>query len=212
MTLSALAQFGVRASWKDEYTIAVPGGQSYRPGRLRVEGDHSNAAFLAALGLKSGAVEVTGLCGQSLQGDRVFGEYFARLQQGWAQLNIADCPDLGPVLMAVAALFHGGTLTGTARLALKESDRGRAMQQELAKCGARVRVEKNTITVEPGLHAPAEPFDGHNDHRIVMALCVLAAHTGGVIRAAQAVNKSFPDFFKKLRELHVEVEEIGMDQ
>ena len=68
-----------------------------------------------------------------------------------------------------------------------------------------------SITVMPsagGLLAPIVPLSGHNDHRIVMSLAVLLTLTGGVIEGAEAVNKSFPDFFDKLQDLGIEVKKI----
>ena len=206
MTLDALAAFDVFAVWKDDTTLLVPGHQACLPTDIRVEGDWSNAAFLMALGEK---VQVSGLNEQSLQGDAVCRDIFAQLAAGPAQVDLSDCPDLGPVAMVVAAMNHGATFIGTRRLAVKESDRGRAMQQELAKFGVTVEVEENGITVVPpagGLHAPAEPLDGHNDHRIVMACAVLCTRTGGEIRGESAVAKSFPDFFAQLRGLGVRMD------
>ena len=74
--------------------------------------------------------------------------------------------------------------------------------------GIRCRVEENEIAVEPGtLHAPSRPLDGHNDHRIVMAMSLLCTRTGGTITGAEAVNKSFPDYFTRLASLGVAVRE-----
>lgn len=194
MTMAAQRLYGVETRWLDRETIAVPGRQVYafRPD-VTVEGDWSNAAPFLALG-----VPVTGLDPDSLQGDRVCVKYFEALRQGAATLDLSDCPDLGPVLMAYAAMHRGGTFIGTRRLRMKESDRGWAMYAELQKFGVPVCVEENAITVGCGLHAPSEALEGHNDHRIVMALSVLCAQIGGTIRGAEAVRKSFPDYFEKL--------------
>ena len=62
------------------------------------------------------------------------------------------------------------------------------------------------VTVGHGLCAPTVELDGHNDHRVVMALAVLCARTGGTITGAEAVNKSFPDFFERLKDLGVKME------
>ena len=202
MTMDALRSFGVETSWTDRETIAVPGRQRcVRRADVSVEGDWSNAAPFLALG-----VPVTGLDSASLQGDRVCAEYFEALRQGTAALGIADCPDLGPVLFAFAAAHCGGVFTGTRRLRMKESDRGRAMSEELRKFGVGMRIEDNAIRVGHGLRAPTEALDGHGDHRVVMALAVLCAETGGTIVGAEAVGKSFPDFFERLRDIGVGME------
>ena len=206
MTLQALGAFGVEARWGpgEEPALHIPGGQRYAPCDTVVEGDYSNAAFFGALAALGDDVTVAGLQ-PSLQGDRVYGAYFAQLRRGRAVLDVTDCPDLAPVLMAAAAGLHGATLTGTRRLRIKESDRGAVMAQELKKLGARCAQEENSIEIFPGLHAPEVPLCGHNDHRIVMACAVALTRTGGVISGAEAVTKSFPDFFDRLRDLGIEV-------
>ena len=213
MTMQALAGFGVETRWQDAETIDVPGGAAYKAREAVVEGDHSNAAFFEALNFLGGSVRVTGLNPNSLQGDRVCTEYFSRLQAGCPELDLADCPDLAPVLFAVAAALHGARFTGTRRLRFKESDRGAAMAEELQKFGVELRLEENEITVCPGkLHAPEAPLNSHNDHRVAMALSLLCTITGGTIEGAEAVRKSLPEYWDMLRSLGTEVEIYGMDQ
>ncbi len=201
MTISALGRHGIRIISKDDNTFLIPGCQNYKAADAEVEGDWSNAAYLLALG-----AGVEGLDPGSLQGDRICREYFRRLDEGPAELDITDCPDLGPVLMSYAALRHGCTLTGTARLSIKESDRGAVMQTELKKCGIETIIGDNSIRVGCGVTVPSEVFRGHNDHRIVMALAVICAATGGVVDGAEAVGKSFPDYFERISELGVKLD------
>lgn len=207
MTRQAQKLFGVESVWTDENTLRVFGGQRYEPRDAQVEGDWSNAAFLEGFNLLEGCVQVENLIENSLQGDKIYRKYFEMLQNGCPALDIDQYPDLGPVLMALAAAGSGATLTGTRRLAIKESDRGAAMAEELRKLGVECRVEENSITVPGGrLKAPRTPLNGHNDHRVVMALSLLLSRTGGEIEGAQAVSKSFPDFFDRIRTLGIEVE------
>ena len=106
----------------------------------------------------------------------------------------------------------GARFTGTKRLRWKECDRAEAMAQELAKCGAAVGVGEDTVTVSGGcLHSPDEILSGHNDHRVVMALAVLLTRLGGEIDGAEAVRKSYPDFFEQIKKLGVDAEYDGMD-
>ena len=80
------------------------------------------------------------------------------------------------------------------------------MAQELSAFGTTVTVDENSVTVTPtDFHPPKRVLSGHNDHRIVMSLAVLMTLTGGQIEGAQAVRKSFPDFFRKLEQLGIEV-------
>lgn len=223
MTVQALGEFGVVSEMSlrgaqatrqsQPITYKVKGGQRYAPRDMAVEGDWSNAAFFHALNYAGADVAVEGLKEDSLQGDRIYKILFEKIKSGESPIDIADCPDLGPILFTVAALCGGGRFTGTRRLRIKESDRAEAMRQELKKFGIEVTVGENEVVVHGGrLQKPNETLSGHGDHRIVMALSVLATVTGGVIDGAQAVNKSFPDFFDRLSDLGAEVVFDGMDQ
>ena len=208
MTVKALADFGIRISRTDEHTVFIRGNQTYKPRTLCVEGDYSNAAFLEAFNSVGGNVAVTGLKKDTCQGDAVYRKLFGKLVRGCPEIDISDCPDLAPVLMAVAAANNGVRLTGTHRLKIKESDRGKAMAEELSKFGCSVKVYENEIEVKKrGITTPTDILSGHNDHRIVMALSLLCSITGGSISGAEAVNKSFPDYFRRLASLGIKVEE-----
>ena len=207
LTLAALRRFGVTAQWASETELYIPGRQRYQRRDVTVEGDWSNAAFFEALAAMGDAVSVAGVSDDSLQGDRVCRNYLRQMRDALVTLDVTDCPDLAPILMAAGAAMRGVVLTGTRRLAIKESDRGAAMAEELSKLGAQCKIEENRITVFPGIRTPILPWNGHNDHRIVMAGAVLLTRVGGTITGAEAVNKSFPDFFDRLRGLGIEVNE-----
>ena len=203
LTIKSLADFGIEIE-RTKKGFKIKGGQSYKSADLSVEGDWSNAAFLDALTLLGGDTAVTGLDDKSLQGDRVYRDHFKALKQGFAKIDLSDCPDLAPILFSLAAALHGAEFTGTRRLKIKESDRAEAMRKELSKFKTKVTVEENrVIVIGGGLCAPNVPLYGHNDHRIVMSLAVLCTLTGGTIEGAEAVAKSFPDFFEKLKSLGV---------
>ena len=206
LTLQAMADFGVKAEWKNETTLAIAGNQKYQARKIAVEGDYSNAAFLDVFNFLGGDVKVNGLYDHSLQGDRVYRQMFKALAQGCPTLDISDCPDLGPVLFALAALLNGGTFNGTKRLAIKESDRGKIMCEELAKFGVKTQQSENQIIVKKGiLTSPSQKLLGHNDHRIVMALATMLTVTGGIITDAHAVKKSFPGYFDVIKSLGIDV-------
>ena len=223
LTLDALQRFGVRAYFEGERVLCIPGGQRYLPQSCTVEGDASGAAFLEALNAFGGQVQVTGLSPDSLQGDRIYAEHIATLCRHGAQggelpvIDLGDCPDLAPILFTVAAEHGGAVFTHTDRLRIKECDRIAAMQHELGKLGADIRAEDGSestraaacggmVFVHPTvLHAPDALLCGHNDHRVVMSLAVLATKYGGVIDDADAVRKSFPDFYERMRALGVEL-------
>lgn len=202
MTIETLRKFGVKVYFEDENTISIPGGQRYIPCSQTVEGDWSGGAFLFALKLLHPDITVRGYNVDSLQGDRVCLDYFEKIKSGNAEIDISDCPDLGPILFAMAAYFGRAEFLGTKRLAIKESNRCAAMKDELEKFGATVEIFENSVIVKGGnLHSPSEMLYGHNDHRIVMSLAVLCTVLGGEIDGAEAVKKSYPDFFEVIHSL-----------
>ena len=206
LTLDVLSKFGIRITRMNNRFI-IPGNQKYQSRNYKVEGDCSNAAFLEAFNYLGGNAVVEDISQNTLQGDRVYKEIFEDIQNGKREFDLSDCPDLGPILFAFAAANGGAKFNGTARLKIKESDRSEAMKEELAKFGINVIVEENSVTVENGiLNKPAEILNGHNDHRIVMSLAVLATLVGGEIQGAEAVTKSFPDFFDVLKTLKLGIE------
>ncbi len=206
LTLKALRDFGITVEHPSQDRLVIAGSQTYQPRIYTVEGDYSNTAFLEAFNLFGGDVTVDGLDSASLQGDRVYRTLFPRLAAGdTSPIDLTDCPDLAPILFAVAAAKGGGTFVGTARLKLKESDRAATMQAELAKCGIPVTAEENRVIIHPAtLTPPATPIDGHNDHRIVMAMSVLLSIVGGDIIGAEAVTKSYPAFFDDINNLGIQ--------
>lgn len=217
MTMDALRQFGIVIHQKGENRFEIPGGQHYKPNEVTVEGDWSNAAFLYALKavaqdtdlLGEGRLTVEGTTLESLQGDKVCIPYIEQLMAGTPTLDLTDCPDLAPILFALAGMFHGALFTGTRRLAFKESDRVAAMEAELKPFGVTMEKEENQVRVYPAkeLLVPEAPLNGHNDHRIVMAVATLLTRTGGIIEGAQAVAKSYPNYFEVIKGLGILAEE-----
>lgn len=206
ITLATMKEYGVEVDEIDENRFMIRGGQAYAARNAEVEGDWSNAAVWYALKMLGSPLHITGLNEKSLQGDKVCVEHLKAMERDGAEIDLSDCPDLGPVLMAAAAAGRGALFTGTRRLAIKESDRGAAMAEELARFGVTVQRTENTIRVPGGcLKAPNEKLDGHNDHRIVMATAMLCCVTGGTVTGIGAVSKSYPDLFDKLIQAGVKI-------
>lgn len=205
LTISALKLFGADIEFTNEYTIEIKKSDLHSFSGS-VEGDYSNAAFLDAFNYIGSDIKIGNLNPDSLQGDKVYKEYFEKIANGTPSLDISDCPDLGPVLIALASLKNGAVLTGTDRLKIKESDRGQVMHEELSKLGSGLVFGENSITV-PKLEFKndAVVLDGHNDHRIVMALSLILSKYGGAIDGAEAVRKSYPSFFDDIKILRVEM-------
>ncbi len=209
ITIDVLSKFGVKIR-KANNKFYIKGNQKYTPKNLAVEGDWSNSAFLDAFNLTGGNVTVLGMNEKSYQGDKIYKEFYKHLQNDIPTLDISDCPDLGPVLIACSALCNGAKLVGTKRLKIKESDRGVAMQTELSKFGVDIVVKENEIIIpKTELKAPKEAINCHNDHRIAMSLAVLCSKVGGTLENAQCVNKSYPEFFDDIKTLGIQIDIKG---
>ncbi len=206
LTISSLKSFGADVKFVDEYNIAIKKSKMHSYSG-KIEGDYSNAAFLDAFNYIGSEIEIRNLNDDSLQGDKVYKNYFDKISDGTPTLDISDCPDLGPILFSLAALKNGAVFTGTDRLKAKESDRGMAMHEELQKLGGGLIFGDNMITVpKQELKYNGSILDGHNDHRIVMAMSVILSKIGGEITGVEAVKKSYPGFFDNIHKLGAEVE------
>lgn len=201
MTIAILKEFGINVKWIDNNHIKII-GNTFRPKDVTVSGDYSNTAFFEALNYLGGSVKIDGLNDKSLQADKIYIDYFKRLNDGYCILDIAQCPDLFPILSVMACLKHGARFTSTNRLKMKESDRAMAMKEELSKLGSTVIINDDEVLIEKTeLHTPKVPIDSHNDHRIVMAMAIMLTQFGGTIDGIEAVNKSYPDFFEDLESI-----------
>ena len=223
MTLEVVAAFGGRVEEleprADLRRFRIPGGQSYRPVELAVEGDWSGAAFLLVAGAVAGEVTVDGLDPASAQADRAVLEALAaagadlswegtglRVRRAGLRafdFDATDCPDLFPPLAALACSARGTSrIRGVARLSHKESDRGAALVSELSAMGASLQVRDGSLEITGGPLAGGE-VDPHNDHRMAMACAVAALNSryGVNMEGEACVAKSYPDFFQALESL-----------
>ena len=224
LTLDAMQQFGVKVSARARkngsmmYRVAAP--QRYVASDFAVEGDYSQAAFLAVLGCVIGGITITGLNPDSQQGDKVIldilkrcggkfkpvegGYHFDRSLLKATEIDLADCPDLGPILFTLGCFCSGETVIRNAgRLRLKESDRLETVRAAIAGMGGDATVEGDDLLVRGTGTLPGGVVDAANDHRIAMMAAVCAAHAQGptTIRGAECVAKSYPTFFEDFRSL-----------
>lgn len=207
ITLDVLKLSGIEVVNIDNRYI-VKGPQEYQVLNFVVEGDYSNAAFLDAFNYLDGEVELKGLKENSMQGDKIYKKYFKLLSSGYTQIDLQNAIDLGPILFVMASIFHGADFINTNRLKIKESNRIEDLSVELKKFGIVVEELDNEVIIKKQeINCPTLVLDGHNDHRIVMALSVLLTKTGGYIQGEDAVNKSYPKFFSDLKTLGIEVRE-----
>lgn len=218
LTMDGLETAGITVTMNGN-DLFIPGRQTYRPFETRIAGDESQAAFFGVLSAITGtALKVSNVAEHSHQGDRVYRDVLSQAgcasswnENGWMFMpgplhaftaDLADCPDLGPVLFALATQCEGTSVfTHCERLRIKESDRIACMEEELAKLGCAMESTADTVMIKgkTAVHGNVT-LNGHNDHRIVMALSVLActADSPVMMEEAEAVNKSYPDFFRDL--------------
>ena len=219
ITLGVLNDFGIKVE-KTERGYYVFGGQKYvAPKSVTVEGDYSGAAFYLAAGAIGGSVVVEGLKSNTRQGDakiaEILSRFGARITVGKDYIraesgelsgqivDVGDIPDLAQILSVVAAFAKGKTvLKNTGRLKIKESDRAAAIEKTLFAAGIDCKVSENEITIF-GKEPHGAVFTGAPDHRTVMAQTILATYARGasVVENAQAVNKSYTDFFSDYKKL-----------
>lgn len=195
MTLDCQKSFGLRIQ-PSETGWAIPGGQTYRaPGSFTVEGDWSNAAFWLAASALGSDLEVTGLSEESLQADR---RIRTILDSGETDTDVREIPDLVPVLAVLACGKTETTvLRNCGRLRLKESDRIESVKAMILSLGGRIRVEGEDLVIEGSGSLEGGAVDSFEDHRIAMAAAIAATlcRRPVLIRGAQAVSKSYPEFF-----------------
>ena len=226
LTLQTMQEFGVTSTFVDETTIAIKGNQLYHATDYVVEGDYSQMAFFAVMSAIKGRLQILGMREHSAQGDRELVEILRRFGATITYTNhqydstagplictdidLADCPDLGPILMVLCAFSKGTTTIYNAqRLRIKESDRIQAMETELQKLGVQISSTEDSVTISGRTNMQGEvTVFAHNDHRIAMSLAVFASccEYPIIIEGAECVDKSYPNFFDDIKSIGVELE------
>jgi len=222
ITLNLMARFGIHVKKIDWKHFIIPGSSSYvSPGEIFVEGDASSASYFLAAGALAGDIEVKGIGRNSIQGDVKFAE--ALVLMG-ADINILeasiqikkvaalqainlDCnhiPDAAMTL-AVLALFAKGTtkLLNIGSWRVKETDRIKAMANELRKLGAAVTEGNDFIEITPPLKIKEHvEIDTYDDHRMAMCFSLVSLRNIPItINDPACVNKTFPTYFEVLESI-----------
>jgi len=238
LTLQVMKHFGYDVINNDfeSFTINPVNLSTRQPVNYTVEGDWSGGAFLLVAGAVSGAITVKGLDVFSTQADKAILQ--ALMASGCNisieekqiivgppsigvnglkafHFNATDCPDLFPPLVALAAYCNGTTaIEGVNRLAHKESNRGLTLQEEFGKMGVDIKLQEDLMLVEGGKGLKGASVHSHHDHRIAMACAVAALGATGetVISAAEAINKSYPDFYEHIRSLGASVSLVANNE
>ncbi len=230
LTRRVMAQFGVETE-KTENGFFVRSGQTYQsPKQIVVSGDWSGAAFLLAIGALGREVRLTGLSADSEHADKKIMDF---LRQMGAEVSVdahsvraknpgmlhsitadvSQAPDLAPVLGALMAHTEGTScLTGIRRLRFKESDRAKGIVRMVRAHGAVAEEQEDRLIIRGQPNLRGGTVDGQNDHRLVMAACVAASacEQQCTILDAQAVQKSYPNFFDDFRALGGKIHGIDL--
>ncbi len=218
ITVEVLKSYGYNVSF-DGKAYIVGGKREKNSKPVICEGDWSNSAFFLVGGAICGDVTIKNLNLSSAQADK---EILNILRLAGASVSAKDdsvrvkksalkgftysidkCPDLAPICAVLGAYASGETvLTDIERLKIKESDRVLSIISMLTSCGVCVREEDNKIIIKGG-KVKGGIIDGFNDHRIVMSGAIMALASNGsiTINGANAVRKSYPQFFNDLEKL-----------
>jgi len=222
ITLNLMARFDVHVKKINWQHFVIPADSQYiSPGEIFVEGDASSASYFLAAGALAGEIEVIGIGENSIQGDVKFADALALMG---ADIHISetsikvskvktlnaitlDCnhiPDAAMTL-AVLALFAKGTsrLSNIASWRVKETDRIKAMANELRKLGATVVEGKDFIEITPPLHINENiEIDTYDDHRMAMCFSLISLKNIPItINDPECVNKTFPTYFEVLESI-----------
>lgn len=231
MTVNALRKFEISVE-REQNSFIIKGGQKYQSCKtVEVGGDWSNAAFWLTAGALSGEIIVTGLSASSAQGDRAICDI---LRSIGARVNVQDncvtvskgslkainldasnVPDLVPVVAAALSTAQGNSVIyNISRLRLKESDRLKTVATALNSIGADIREKQNSLEIIGREALQGSVADSFNDHRIAMALAVASTVCRGrvIIKNAQAVEKSYPEFFTHFTQLGGKCDVITVGQ
>jgi 3-phosphoshikimate 1-carboxyvinyltransferase len=220
ITLEVMSAFGVEVRNEEYHSFSVRRGQRYRAREYIVEGDASNASyFFSAAAITGGKIRVENFKPDSVQGDTgfltllekmgcevVLGDHWAEVRGEklhGIEIDMNPMPDLVPTLAVTAAFAEGKTvIQNIAHLRLKESDRIKALAEELTKMGIRVEEGKDWLAIEGGKAHGAE-IETYNDHRLTMSFAVAGLVVPGIrIKNERCVDKSFPDFWETFQKLY----------
>jgi len=228
ITLDVMRDFGVDVVNRNYKEFLVKSGQRYKGRHYRIEGDYSSAAYFLSAGAIGGRpVTVKNLKANSIQGDKyllnILSQMGCSVEYQKEQVTISrhkeltgvtvdmgDYPDIVQPVAVVAAYTRGKTeITNIGHLRFKETDRLSNTAVELGKMGIRTDVTESTMVVYGGKPKGAE-IEAHHDHRMAMSLAIAALFADGdsIINGAEAVTKSYPQFFADLARLGAKIEEL----
>lgn len=225
MTLALLNEIGVKTSFiqnkiEVKYTSSIGNHESI------IESDWSSASYfysIVALSKIGTEIKLSNYKKNSLQGDSVIAEIYKNFgvetkynsdnsisiskkivdKPQTLNLNLNNAPDIAQTI-AVTCFGLGVNcyLEGLRTLKIKETDRLKALKNELEKLGANIIITDESLTLEsPKIRHSTIKIETYQDHRMAMAFAPLAVITEIVIENAEVVSKSYPDFWKDLKKI-----------
>lgn len=226
LTMDVLKEFSVYVQNNNYKEFRIKGGQKFKARDFAIEGDFSQAAFWLAAGTLGGNIGCEGLNIKSLQGDKAIlkiienmggkvlieKDYIKSLPSytKGIEFDASDCPDLVPVVAVLGALSDGTTrIVNAERLRIKECDRLRAICTELGKIGAEIEETEGGMIVKGKRCLNGGNVNSWGDHRIAMALAIASLKCNGrmIIKDADCIKKSYPDFWQHFKMLGGEIDE-----
>jgi len=219
ITVDILKKFGVNVDFSVD-TFFIPGNQKYVPTIINTEIDYSQAAFYAVLGIINNNIHISNLNHKSLQPDRKIVEIiqnmggivktsnnnttFCKSNTTGIEIDVSQCPDIAPILGLLAACSNGETnIVNAKRLTIKESNRLLSTYETLKSLGVEVYMGKDSLKIIGAEIIQGNTCKSYNDHRIAMTLGIAGTicNSKVVINNAEAVKKSYPNFFQDLQSL-----------
>ena len=220
MTCALLQRVGIDVTFSGQSIRVLP-QQHIDTKTLTVESDWSSASYhfsMVALA-QSAYVSINNYVPNSLQGDSVLVDIYAQLGvtatfdghklqltksdkvQSHIALDLIKAPDIAQTIAVTCyGLGVSCDLTGLHTLKIKETDRLVALQNELTKLGANIRITEDSLHLDArkGDIVADVAIDTYHDHRMAMAFAPLALSVPVVINDADVVTKSYPSFWDDL--------------
>ncbi|MEZ4910052.1 MAG: 3-phosphoshikimate 1-carboxyvinyltransferase [Saprospiraceae bacterium] len=226
MTLAIMSDFGIQSQFTDN--MIKISHQTYQGGSMTVENDWSAAGFYLGMAALSRECNILleGIQSESSQGDRVamqifenFGVKCTNEQDGIRvskitkfdaaplAYNFNECPDLVQcTVLTACGLGLTLSVSGIETLFIKETDRMSALKNELAKVGVSLQYDDNSALVTGKAQAKEKVcFSTYDDHRMAMALAILAIQFPIIVENPEVVSKSYPKFWSDLESLGFEI-------
>lgn len=228
LTIDTLKSFNISIEYISENKLYIKKNQRYEACTYNIETDYSQVAFFAVLASINNDLSILNISDNSIQGDfeifnilnkmnvetRIENDkiHIKRSELKAIDIDLSNIPDLGPILcVLMSKASNKAMLYNAKRLRYKESDRINSMQMELEKLGINISSTSDSITIESGSEIKEVDYlYSHNDHRILMSLCILATtlKTPTLIKNIECVKKSYPNFFEDLEKVNVKLEII----